>query len=278
MMVFHTYAPNPVLANYVRAHRLIHFNFSDASSIPTKPYPPRPEHTLSFYPRDSETVYYQDRNGSVSNLRSAIVGQHNQVSFRQVGRHFLVIQVVLQPGALFRLTGISANELTNKFIDAEAVFSKDLHALNSRLSGTEQHEKMIHMIEDFLIQKIKAQRKEFHIIDEVNKAILIQSAPTSVDSLASAACLSVKQFERKFMERVGFSPKYFLRIVRFEKAYRTKNIFPFKDWLTIALECGYHDYQHLVKDYIEFTGQTPVAFHLMDMQAPERAFGVSDTF
>lgn len=277
-MVFQTYAPNPVLADYVRVHRLIHFNFSDSATIPTKPYPPRPEHTLSFYPRDGETVHYQDRRENISNLRSAFVGQHNQVSFRHVGQHFLVLQVVLQPGALFRLTGISAQALTNTYMDAESIFSNELRALNSRLSGVEHYSEMVGMIEDFLIRQVKKQRKEFHIIDDVNKLMLVQSTATSVDKMASAACLSVKQFERKFIERVGLTPKYFSRIVRFERAYRTKNAQPFKDWLTIALECGYHDYQHLAKDYIEFTGQTPGAFHLLDMKAPERTFGTSDTF
>jgi len=277
-MVFQTFMPQPILAEYVRVYRLIHFDFSNTETIPIKPYPPRPEHTLSFYPRDSENVHYQNRKESISSLRSALVGQHDQVSFRQVGRNFLVIQVVLQPGALFRLTGLPVQELTNSFIDAEAVFSHEVHTLNSRLSGAIQHLDMVNLIENFLIQQVKKQRKEFHRIDEVSKAMLVQSTFASVDKLASTACLSVKQFERKFIERVGISPKYFSRIIRFERAYRIRNAHPAKDWLTIALECGYHDYQHLAKEYLEFTSQTPVAFHLLDMKAPERTFGVSDTF
>jgi AraC-like DNA-binding protein len=277
-MVFQTHAPCSALASFVRSYRIIHFNFKNSEEIPTKPYPPRPEHTLSFYPRDGEAVHYGNPKKSISNLRSVLVGQHDEINYRHVGKHFLVVQVVLQPGALFRLTGIPAQQLINSYIDAESVFSTELRALNSRLSGAEHYSEMISMIEDFLLQQVMKQRREYHIMDDVNRLLLGQSKISSVDEMASASCLSVKQYERKFVERVGLTPKYFSRIVRFERAYRTRNLQPFKDWLTIALECGYHDYQHLAKDYQEFTGQTPNAFHFLDMRAPERTFGTSDTF
>jgi transcriptional regulator GlxA family with amidase domain len=85
--------------------------------------------------------------------------------------------------------------------------------------------------------------------------------------------LCQRQFDRKFLERVGISPKQYLQVIRFDKAFRMKNRFPQKDWLTIALHCGYYDYQHLVKDYKEFTGYTPNQFLAIDNNAAERTFG-----
>jgi transcriptional regulator GlxA family with amidase domain len=90
--------------------------------------------------------------------------------------------------------------------------------------------------------------------------------------------LSLRQYERKFIERMGISPRYFNKIVRFENAFRMKNKHPHLDWLTIAIHCGYYDYQHLVKDYKKFTTQTPTEFHLLDSSSPERKFGESDTY
>jgi AraC-like DNA-binding protein len=56
-----------------------------------------------------------------------------------------------------------------------------------------------------------------------------------------------------------------------------KNRYPDKDWLSIAIHCGYYDYQHLVKDYKEFTGYTPPQFFSIDNGSPERAFGDAET-
>lgn len=51
------------------------------------------------------------------------------------------------------------------------------------------------------------------------------------------------------MEREGISPKMYAKIFRFEKGMKFKNAQPTKDWLSIALKLGYHDYPHLVRDF-----------------------------
>lgn len=52
------------------------------------------------------------------------------------------------------------------------------------------------------------------------------------------------------MVREGISPKMYARIPRFEKVMKfKKNAQPTKDWMSIALELGYHDYPHLVRDF-----------------------------
>lgn len=65
-------------------------------------------------------------------------------------------------------------------------------------------------------------------------------------------------------------------MIRFNRAFNLKNKYPHKDWLSIAIECGYYDYQHLVKDYKEFTGLNPNEFHLLESQSPERILGLTD--
>jgi AraC-like DNA-binding protein len=50
-----------------------------------------------------------------------------------------------------------------------------------------------------------------------------------------------------------------------------------RDYLSIALELGYHDYQHMVRDFREFTSLTPNQFAQHESQAPERTFGLVET-
>jgi transcriptional regulator GlxA family with amidase domain len=77
---------------------------------------------------------------------------------------------------------------------------------------------------------------------------------------------------------MGVSPKYFLKVFRFENAFRMKNINPKLDWLSIALNCGFYDHQHLVKDYKELSGFSPNQFHEIDANGPDRVFGEIDTY
>ncbi|MCU0341690.1 MAG: AraC family transcriptional regulator [Spirosomaceae bacterium] len=110
----------------------------------------------------------------------------------------------------------------------------------------------------------------------MSQAILTSGGNVSLDWLADAACLSIKQFRRNFSTQVGVMPHHYARIVRFMQAHHLRNRRPQLDWLTVAIQTGYYDYQHLSKDYLEFTAQTPVEFHLLESRSPERTLGIAD--
>ena len=47
------------------------------------------------------------------------------------------------------------------------------------------------------------------------------------------------------------------------------------DWLRIAVETSYHDYQHLVKDFKQFSNVTPHFLLAAQAQSPERILGIA---
>ena len=276
--------PSPALRDYVRLLQIVGCSFpSTMAVLPVKAYWPRAENSLAFYPRDPERHEYGFDGKQLSKPCSTLNGQYSIVTNRYVGRDFMVFQVQFQPGALFRLTGIPAHELTNTFVDAEAVFSSEISRVNERLSYTRHYTEMIPIVEEFLLYLINransgwAKRNEWRPIDRVSRFMLQQSKPVSLDWLANQACLSQRQFYRQFMEREGVSPKLYARIARFEQAMKLKNARPSLDWLSVAVTLGYYDYQHLVRDFKEFTQLTPNGFLLAAEQSPERVFGMVET-
>ncbi|MDI9862971.1 helix-turn-helix domain-containing protein [Flectobacillus sp. DC10W] len=277
-MVLLEFPPSPILKEFVRTFRIVDFVFSANQIIPYKPYPPKPEHCLSFYPRDTETVEYAVSGKTKAKLKSVVFGQQTEVTHRYVGRDFLVFQVVFRPGALFRLTGIPSFELKNSYIDAETIFPLSIKDVNLKLQETKNYTDMVNIVESFLISLLSRKAKPSHGLDIITNQILNQSAVVDIDWLAHESCLSTRQFERKFLERMGVSAKYYNSLIRFENAFRMKNKFPQLDWLTIAVQCGYYDYQHLSKTYQKLTLKSPTEFHLLDLNSPERSFGQADTY
>ena len=79
----------------------------------------------------------------------------------------------------------------------------------------------------------------------------------SIDTLASHACLSRKQFERKFSAFVGISPKQFLKIVRFQNAIFLAHDATELNLTDLAYDSGYYDQSHFINETKELTGQTP---------------------
>ena len=114
-------------------YRIVNLRFEKGQPIPVKAYPPSPEHCLAFYPYDTETVEYLSSGKEVKHVPIVLYGQFTEVTNRIIGNNFLVFQVIFYPGALYRLTGVPATEITNQYMDATTVFNVPLQEVNEQL-------------------------------------------------------------------------------------------------------------------------------------------------
>lgn len=277
-MLLKDFIPAPDVREFVQLYRIVHLVFEKGVTVPAKAYPPRPEQCLAFYPFDTETVVYQSSGQIIKDIPVVLYGQFAEVTHRIIGNNFLVFQVIFHPGALYRLTGMPSSEITNQYIDASAVLPATVKEVNEQLFHAKNYMEMIAVADDFIRRLVRQLRKDQHPADQVCMQMLKAGNRMSLQQLAACSFLSSKQLERKFKERTGVNPKLFERIIRFDKAFRLKNSNPGADWLRIAMECNYHDYQHLAKEYKDFTGVGPNAFHEIENNAPERTFGLSEGY
>ncbi|UFH55594.1 AraC family transcriptional regulator [Spirosoma sp. KNUC1025] len=278
-MICQGFLPSMALRPFVKDYQLRQFTFTDKTRPAYKPYAPRPEQTLAFFPRGSERVEYVTSGQVIKRPSSALIGQQGERVNRHLeGPEFCALLVNFQPGVLHRLVGIPLQELTNTFVDAEAIFPAELQRVNQRLNSAQEYVEMVSMIDAFLQQLLKTIKIDTHPIDLVANHLIEHPEDSSILQLAATSCFSVRQFERRFKERIGVSPKFFIRVARLTKAFRMKYNQPALDWLSIALYCGYHDYQHLAKDFGELAGMSPKTYWQEDMaQAPERQLGGLDS-
>jgi AraC-like DNA-binding protein len=270
------FIPAPDVRDFVQLFRIVHFQFEKEQPLPFKAYPPRPEQCLAFYPFDTEAVEYANNGMQVKDLPIVLYGQFCQVTNRTIGRNFLVLQIVFTPGALYRLTGIPSHELCNCYVDAEIYFSSHIRFVNEQLAAAANYTAMLEIVTNFVRSLVKQPKKSKLLLDDACLQLLYNRPLLTVRDIAREACLSTKQMERKFKERLGVNPKLYERIIRFDKAFRLRNARPDFDWLRIAVETDYYDYQHLAKEYQDFTGFTPTAFHGIENKAPERQFGLKE--
>ena len=274
-MIARDILPSGQLIDYIEKYRIRHFVFKDSIIPPVKPFPPRPEQTLTFYIRGSETTRHLRPGFEIKKPRSVVSGQFTYRVDRYVSYpEILMIIVDLKPGALYRLTGISLSTFVNKDLDAETIFPPEVRRVNDRLSSCESYFEMIQIIEGFFLYLIGKTKSEFLPVDRI--LIMVAHEPEySVDWVARHAYLSPRQLERKFEERIGICPKTFLRIARFNQSYWLHLKYPGLSWTEIAFSCGYTDYHHLAKEYKEFSNTTPIHFFIEESKAPGRMLGLN---
>jgi AraC-like DNA-binding protein len=228
-------------------------------AFPRKPYPARVEQALVFFARGRIDCSNPLTGQAAPIARNALFGQQvSRLNFQcVVTADFLMLMVVFQPGGLHRLMGFSSQELTSEFCDAESVLSSQLKAVNDQIANAKDYLTMIERAEAYLLGKVKKVKTDGHPIDKIGQILLSNPTSFSLDWLAGQACLSPRQFERKFKERVGIGPKLYSRINRFFLSLQYKEAHPQLDWLTVALQFGYTDYAHLAKDFKQFANVTP---------------------
>ena len=273
-MLLRDFFPSPELRAFVQCYRIVHLEFDKSGPVPVKAYPPKPEQCLHFFLRDFFAI---EKAGVEKTCQPDIllIGQQTSVVRQFTGRDFIDVQIVFQPTALFRMTGVPAHELTNQHIDATCIFGNEIRFTLERLQEAKSYPALLSIAEDFIRQLISKTKKESFLVDIVSSKMIQYGRNNTIDRLAEQACLCSKQFTRKFYERTGVNPKTFAKIIRFNRAFNYKNKFPSREWRGIAIESGYCDYQHLVKDYKDFTGLTPLEFHLLEKASPESVLGLS---
>lgn len=93
----------------------------------------------------------------------------------------------------------------------------------------------------------------------------------TVDALAVTAALSPRQLERRFLHSIGLGPKRLARILRFQRVFGAVSSTPegaaagaHPNWAAVAVDCGYYDQAHLIRDFHHFAGQTPAVLLTVD--------------
>jgi AraC-like DNA-binding protein len=257
-MIFRDFPPCPALQPFVHSLRLVHLVY-EPDAFPKTPYPARVEQALIFFARGHIDCSDPLTGKTVPIAHNALFGQQvSRLNFQCViTADFLMLQVIFQPGGLYRLLGFSSNEITREFCDAESVISSELQAVNDQIANARDYTTMIERAEEYMLGKLKKVNLDAHPIDRIGQLLLTNPTPFSLDWLADQACLSPRQFERKFTERIGIGPKLYSRISRFFLTLQYKEAHPEVDWLTIAIHFGYTDYDHLAKDFKQFANVTP---------------------
>jgi AraC-like DNA-binding protein len=274
-VILKEYPASPATRDLVRAYRVVHFSLEAKHAPAVKVYPPTPEHCLQFFGRGRETVEYPDGR-RLQSFDSVITGAHDITVRRIVPADVLLLQVAFQPSALHRIAGLPAGDLHNRYIDAEAVFGPTVKRVTDSIQGAETYGEMIATTDAF-IAGLAALRRAPRDIDPALR-LLRDDPSVGVERLAASCSLSLRQMERSCRDRTGLGPKAFARLHRFDRAFHGKLQRPELDWLSIAVACGYYDYQHMARDFREFTGLSPSRLLETQSTSPEEILGVRHEF
>ena len=86
------------------------------------------------------------------------------------------------------------------------------------------------------------------------------SNPTTVRDVSERVGLSQRRFSEVFKTEVGLTPKLLHRVQRFQRVLALARRATAPDWSRLALDCGFFDQSHLIRDFVAFSGFSPAEF------------------
>jgi len=163
--------------------------------------------------------------------------------------------IVIKPGHASIIIDKPLNEFFEKFIPINELFDESTNmSLLESLKELSSDVEIINKVELFLIDKIVQKNFEEHVHNSISK-IHQRRGSITIKEILEDLPVSRDTFEKKFRKQVGTTPKKYANIVRIKKILERTAA---DDKLTqIALDAGYYDQSHFIKDFKFYTGKLP---------------------
>jgi AraC-like DNA-binding protein len=249
-----TAKPRPELSKFVQIYAQREMECSDAPI--SQPDSSALEQGISFNFDGRTTLNRPDGRSRLAPRAYIFGGLTPPCGSQGFSGHVRSFAVFLKPlsfGPLFR---IPSSVLVNKEYDAEDLLGPEIVDLWSKLAGCTTFQERIFAAERYLMP-VASRAGGCTLIVRTAHHMLDHNGAIRIGEIANHARLSVRQYERRFLEEVGLTPKTFARTRRFQRALDAKRFFPQHTWLSIAHEFGYFDQMHMVRDFQILGGNAP---------------------
>ncbi|MCR6641231.1 MAG: helix-turn-helix domain-containing protein [Sporocytophaga sp.] len=151
-----------------------------------------------------------------------------------------------------------ANELFNLSIALEDIFDKyEVREVEEKLASATTDQQRIKIVELFFLTQLKDIHTDKLIIEAV-KLIYQSKGTIRIKELNEKLNISQSPFEKRFRKIVGTTAKKFASIIRFNSIINNLN--SNKSLTEICYENNFFDQAHFIKDFKQFTGDTPENF------------------
>jgi AraC-like DNA-binding protein len=254
-MLYREFQPAPALAAHVECYWQL-----EGSAGPDAPAPERllPDGCVELI-LNFGAPFREFTTAGASALQPArfVVGQMTRPVLVAPTGAVQLLGIRFAPGGTLPFLPVPAGELTGQLIPL-AELSKGLEQeLCGPVSEARTWLEKVALVEALLLRRFHAAAPRGASLQYALAQIVGRGGQLSVEQLAVDLGLSRRQLERRFLHEVGLGPKLLCRILRFQQVFRAVERAT-GDWASLAVECGYYDQAHLIRDFRQFAGKTPV--------------------
>lgn len=156
---------------------------------------------------------------------------------------------------LFQLD-YAMHELLGKRIPLFDVMKGDLSIIDAITNGHSFSER-ITLFECYIRKVLQTSPNDQLFVHHAVKEIYKMHGMLNIKELSAHLGYSEQYIRRKFEEIIGFSPKQFSQIIRFQNILKQLTISEKIDMIDVVYEAGFYDQAHFIKTFKKLTNLTP---------------------
>jgi AraC-like DNA-binding protein len=206
---------------------------------------------------DEFRIYERDDSEHCQRLAGAMVsGAYSRYFVIDTREHASIIGVHFKPGGALPFLGVPAGALAATHVELDMLWGPAARELREKLCAAISPERRFDVLERALMQRLSSR---FEMRHAAQSGVESLRRGLKVREVAEDLALSQRRFITVFNADIGLTPKLFARITRFQRAFAIAQNASDPDWARLALEAGYFDQSHMIRDFVEFSGFAPTA-------------------
>ncbi|RZJ65188.1 MAG: AraC family transcriptional regulator [Flavobacterium sp.] len=166
-----------------------------------------------------------------------------------------ILSARFMPFGLRPFVNIDIDSITDKVVLLTDVWP-DAQPFVDEMANCTNNTERIQKLEDFLILKLDLSRHDKAVECCVSE-ISASNGSCAIEKLSERLHVGKRHLERRFRASVGLSLKMYSRIVRFNNALQLIENRDFSTFTNVALDGGFYDQAHFIKDFKDLTGLNP---------------------
>lgn len=170
------------------------------------------------------------------------------------------LQVNLTPIGAHRVFACDMDALTGQSVELTDVLGAEGRVLIEQLANAPSWEARFVLVDVFLRARLHSAAEAPAEVRWVWDQLEAHDGAQAIGALTRETGWSPKRLSAAFRASVGVPPKSVARLLRFERIIARLQRPDACRWAARALDCGYYDQSHLVRDFAEFAGCTPTAY------------------
>ncbi len=168
-----------------------------------------------------------------------------------------VFGIKFKPGGFYPFAKMPITRFTNTAVELEEVFGSDVWKVEEEILQHGDEVRMKEVAERFLQKRLPERDENVEEVNRVVDYIVGHREVTRVEDMVEALGLNKRRVQRLFSQYVGVSPKWVIDRYRLHEAAERVAGGRGVDWTRLALDLGYFDQAHFIKDFKAIVGQTP---------------------